>query len=219
MERSDDMRSLLDLVEADVPVEAGVEDTIFEAFKGWSTLSESYRYAGNCTGLAADDLHDMMDKARQVTYSTFVKAIGLDQLRELFADYGWGHQRGFVRMKTDPHITYYRSIFKGKHCYYVRESGIEYIFVDDDKPSAEMQVKPNRFTITADGAVIKGFSRGVFNGAKTPDSLKITWTSTPSSKAAETLTRMVRQSKLEEIILDDEPTSAENVIAQLKRFL
>jgi hypothetical protein len=168
----------------------------------------------------------MMDKARQITYRTFVKAVGLDSLRGIFADYSWGHHRGDLRMKNDPYVTYFRSVFNGEQCYYVRHSGIEYIFIDDkdevedaDAPAA-MPVSANDWSITGDGQLHRGLGRApTFYGTKTPTSLTINSTEQPSKNASLTMMRMIKQSKLETVTFADDEEPAKETLRWLNQFV
>jgi hypothetical protein len=189
-------------------------------------MCEGFQYIGNCTDRhSAPHLQDMMDAARQITYRTFVQAVGLDSMRDIFGDYSWGYQRGDLRMKNDPYVTYYRSTFDGRPCYYVRHSGIEYIFSEpkgDDEEASTIPISANRFSILGDGALLASIKNGAgatFYGTKTPNSLDVTTTSAPSAKAAMTLLRMIRQSKLETIQMDGEEEASKDVMRWLRKFI
>lgn len=194
--------------------------------KAFEIMCEGYRYVGNCTDKStAPHLADMMDQARPITFRTFVKAVGLESIRQIFGDYQWGHGKD-IRMKNDPYVTYFRSKFKGDPCYYVRHSGIEYIFVEEDalpKDSdgpATIPISPNQWSITGDGQLHRGLGRApTFYGTKTPTSLSITSTSEPSKNAAATLTRMIKQSKLEVLNVDDDEEAAKDTLKWLSQFL
>jgi hypothetical protein len=194
--------------------------------KAFEFMCEGYRYVGNCTdGTTEPHLADMMDQAKQITFRTFVKAVGLDSIRAIFGDYQWGHGKD-LRMKNDPYVTYYRSKYDGKPCYYVRHSGIEYIFVDedhldDDKDKAALiPISPNRWTIKGDGALLQGVHPpSIFDGTKTPDSLEISISSKPTKQAASTLMRLIKQSKLEMLTVDGEEEEAKETMKWLRQFV
>jgi hypothetical protein len=71
----------------------------------------------------------MVDAAIDVTYRTMLKHCpGL---------LDWAESLGYVRypsqgltLKNDWHVSYHRSKYRGRRCYYVRHSSIEYIFVE-----------------------------------------------------------------------------------------
>jgi len=193
--------------------------------RAFEVMCEGFRYVGNCTDKStAPHLQDMMDGARQITYRTFVKAVGLEALRSIFGDYSWGHRRGDIRMKNDPYVTYYRSMYDGKQCYYVRHSGIEYIFLDEDDTDSddapEIPVSANRWSIMGDGALLQGHvGRSTFYGTKTPTSLDITSTGSPSAKAAAKLATMIKQSKLEMVTFAGDEEPAKETLRWLSQFI
>lgn len=195
--------------------------------RAFEVMCEGYRYVGNCTDqTTAPHLQNMMDTAKQIGYRTFVKAVGLESLSAIFADYAWGHSRGNLRMRNDPYVNYFRSTFDGKPCYYVRHSGIEYIFVDEDslpkekKGDGTIPISPNHWSITGDGALHRGLGeRPTFHGTKTPTSLDISISSSPSKNAAATLTRMIKQSKLESLTVDGDEENARETVKWLSQFL
>ena len=188
-------------------------------------LAESdFRYVGNCSDQhCSDHLADMMEKAKEIRYSTFVAAVGLDNVRQVFADYAWGHQRHDIRMKNDPYVRYFKSTYDGAPCYYIRHSGIEYIFVPGDYEAGKQQmvpVKPNKFSIMPDGDLVKGHQgRSTFHGTKTPTSLTVFSSSEPTKQAALTMTRMIKQSKLEMINMDDNEEEAKETLRWLAKYL
>lgn len=194
--------------------------------RAYEVLCEGFRYIGNCTDRStAPHLENMMDQAKQITYRTFVKAVGLDSVRQIFGDYSWGYQRGDIRMKNDPYVTYYRSVFNGRPCYYVRHSAIEYIFVEEqaegELEEKSIPISPNRFSILGDGAIVQGVSDSgiVFDGTKTPTSLSVNTSRAPSAKAAKSLARMIRQSKLEVIECDGDEIPANEIMSWLRKFV
>jgi hypothetical protein len=67
--------------------------------------------------------HDMIDRAVSVTYRTFRKHChGLDE---------WAAERGYGRhlhISNDYAVSYNRSMYKGKVCYYLCWSGFEYLW-------------------------------------------------------------------------------------------
>lgn len=71
----------------------------------------------------------MVDQALDVTYETLQShCIGLDQ---------WAKQMGYestsrvgLTLKDDFAVSYHRSEYNGRRCYYVRHSAIEYIWTE-----------------------------------------------------------------------------------------
>lgn len=95
-----------------------------------SRYEQPYRYVGNCTNEhCADHLEDMMDNAREVSYATLAKAVGVDLLQEVFPSYDWNRRPRGLTLRKDWAVSYYKSTYDGVPCYYVDHSAIEYIFV------------------------------------------------------------------------------------------
>ena len=90
-----------------------------------------YRFVTDCVSLSAKDaqaLNEMCDNGRAISYATFRRNVDEEELRRLFPQYNWGHQRGGLRLSKDWHVGYYLSRFKGRPCAYLVHSAIEYIF-------------------------------------------------------------------------------------------
>ena len=72
-------------------------------------------YITNCVSGNAEDLQKMVDSAKSITYRTFTKYVKPFVLNELFPQYVKG-------------ILHIKGRYQGRHCVYVEQSGIEYIF-------------------------------------------------------------------------------------------
>ena len=90
-------------------------------------------YRINCTQLGSDsigDLQAMTDCARPISYDSFrreVSGADLDMLADQFG-YVKDPQRGGLSLRRDRMVEFFRSVYKGKPCFYMRHSAIEYIF-------------------------------------------------------------------------------------------
>lgn len=116
-------------------------------------FQNKYRYIGNCTNShMADGLEDMMDKAKEISYNALVAAVGREQLAHTFPDFDWSARPRNLTMRADYAVSYYKSWFKGMLCYYVRESGVEFIFCDETA-SKKSPRKNNTMVVTQDGKV------------------------------------------------------------------
>ena len=91
----------------------------------------NYYYATNCVNSGAKVIGRMVDQARKITYRTFMDKVGRDTVRMVypFDTYAWGRNEKGLRMKDDRHVRYYCSMYRGRPCYYVDHSSIEYVFV------------------------------------------------------------------------------------------
>lgn len=77
------------------------------------------------------DLFDMMDRARDVSFATFARRT---RWQSIAASLGCavGSQKG-LHLKDDYHVSFKRSTWRGRPCYYLDHSRIEYIFVAPDQ--------------------------------------------------------------------------------------
>ena len=73
----------------------------------------------------------MVDRAEEITYQTFRRTVGGESLDQFASNLGYdvGHERGGLRLCNDWHVSYHKSRYRGKPCYYLRHSGIEHIWV------------------------------------------------------------------------------------------
>lgn len=92
--------------------------------------SEKIQYRTCCVDSTAEAIHAMVDKAREVTYRTFRKHVPAAVMDEWASNQGYdvGHQRGGLRLRSDWHVSYHKSVYRGHNCWYIRHSAIEYIF-------------------------------------------------------------------------------------------
>lgn len=92
-----------------------------------------YRYLKNCTEVACGKelraLEEMIDGSIEISYRTFFKYCDLEYARTMLGYEKYACQG--LTLKGDWHITYHRSKFKGKRCYYLCHSSIEYIFIEE----------------------------------------------------------------------------------------
>ena len=88
-----------------------------------SFLPRKYKFVTDCIHAEGEDIHDMKDKARDVSYATMLRNCeGFGELAR-----NLGYSRDFPIMK-DWSVSYCKSMYRGVPCYYLRQSGIEYIF-------------------------------------------------------------------------------------------
>lgn len=94
------------------------------------TPRKRYQYHTNCVSSTAEAIDDMTENARGVTYETVRKHCeGLRQWAESLG-YSPASNRGCgLTLKDDYAVSFHKSRYEGKPCYYVRWSAIEYIWV------------------------------------------------------------------------------------------
>jgi hypothetical protein len=93
-------------------------------------MPDRYQYAQCCVDGEAEALTAMMDQATDVTYRTMFRHC-IDLL-------DWAKSHGYetdsrrgLTLRQDWAVSYHRSKFKGLRCYYLRWSGIEFIFLPE----------------------------------------------------------------------------------------
>ncbi len=87
------------------------------------------RFQTTCVSAYGPDIEKMTDAALQITRRTFLEHINRDDLAELEKSLGYEshHTRGLT-MAADYYVSYYRSKYCGRRCYYICWSAIEHIF-------------------------------------------------------------------------------------------
>jgi len=82
-----------------------------------------FQYLTCCVDAQGADIEAMVDVARDVTLAT---------VRKHCATAEWEKQQGYGRhfpLAKDWHVSYHKSVYLGKPCYYICHSAIEYIWV------------------------------------------------------------------------------------------
>jgi hypothetical protein len=88
-----------------------------------------FEYETCCVNSTAELIHAMVDRAIEVTYETVHKHC--QGLSEWAANMGYeASSRTGLTLKEDWAVSYYRSRYNGRPCYYVRHSAIEHIWLE-----------------------------------------------------------------------------------------
>ncbi len=88
-----------------------------------------YQFETTCIDSKAQWIWDMVDDAVDITYETMRKrVVGLDEWAK-YMGYELHASRGLT-LKDDAYVTYHRSRYRGKRCYYLIHSAIEYIWTE-----------------------------------------------------------------------------------------
>lgn len=85
-------------------------------------MNKQFIYETCCVNSTAEKIQDMVDNAIEITYRTFSKYVDIKSIEQQF---GYGN---YLRLKNDYHVSFHRSKYDGRLCYYMRHSGIEYIY-------------------------------------------------------------------------------------------
>lgn len=93
-----------------------------------------YRYITNCVNSTAKAINDMVyNNSREIAWRTFRKHVSIEDLQYLFPYYSYGGRDERLHIKDDWAVTFNKSTYKGKPCYYLVHSAIEYIFVEPEE--------------------------------------------------------------------------------------
>jgi hypothetical protein len=86
-----------------------------------------FRYATCCIEAKGEDITEMVDVAKDITYRA--------ALRHMTGLLDWARAHGYesrapgLTLKSDWAVSFHKSIYRGQPCYYLRWSGIEYIWL------------------------------------------------------------------------------------------
>jgi len=81
-------------------------------------------YLTCCINSTAELIGDMVDKSREITLATFLRHVSRADIYSVLDGYG-----KHFSINRDWHVSYYKSKYDGKSCYYIVHSAIEYVFV------------------------------------------------------------------------------------------
>lgn len=96
---------------------------------------DKFRFRFNCVSApggdsAGDHINEMKRNSLNIARSTFLRKIDRKEMKDIELSLGYfsNHKKGLV-MKNDWHVSYWKSNYNGKPCYYFQHSGIEYVFL------------------------------------------------------------------------------------------
>lgn len=120
----------------------GAPGSLSEAF---AQEAKPFRFVTCCVNADGQDIMDMVDQAKSISYQTFFSNVPLSEVFQsgIAGIYYWtpaqclagGIDYEEVRgnypltMKKDWHISYHKSVYQGRPCLYFVHSAIEYVFV------------------------------------------------------------------------------------------
>lgn len=95
-----------------------------------------YAYVMSCIDSTYEDMQALQASEKDVSRATFAKAIGKSQWADIQASLGYDRHFPIAR---DWHVGYYKGVFRGVPCYFLRHSRIEHIYTlnGDLGPSLE----------------------------------------------------------------------------------
>ena len=90
------------------------------------------RYIGDCVSLGGPGITQMVDDAIDISYRTFRRQVGGKEVDHWASRYGYEkHPSQGLTLPADWHVSYHRSKWQGKRCYYLRWSAYEHVWVDN----------------------------------------------------------------------------------------
>ena len=87
-----------------------------------------FAYETCCVNSTAELITDMVERAREVTLTTLRRhCAGLVEWEKCQL-YATGNRRGGLRLAKDYAVSFFKSVYNGKPCYFIKHSAIEYIW-------------------------------------------------------------------------------------------
>ena len=77
-----------------------------------------------CVNAKANDIQAMVDQAKEVPFTVLARHCEIEDFER---EMGYGP---WLRMENDYAVSYYKSTYQGRPCYFVDHSAIEYVFTD-----------------------------------------------------------------------------------------
>ena len=88
---------------------------------------KTFHFETCCINAKGNDIREMVDQSRDLTYRTFFRYVSIEEVLELFPVYERTVRTGLT-IKKDYCIQYSKSKYQDRPCYYLTHSAIEYIF-------------------------------------------------------------------------------------------
>lgn len=84
-------------------------------------------YIGDCVRLPKEFLDSLDEVSKPISYSTFVKNVGLAWLEDIFPFYAWGRDKG-LKLKNDYAVYFEKARVKNVLYYIAYHSQIHHVF-------------------------------------------------------------------------------------------
>lgn len=96
----------------------------------------NYKYVFNCVACpnpncTSEELDSLIDRMREITVSTFKRALGSELINELRAQFGMqrGGSKTGVTREGDYHVRFFTVLHRSKKAYVMVHSAIEYVYL------------------------------------------------------------------------------------------
>jgi hypothetical protein len=93
-------------------------------------INKSYKYETCCVNAKGEDISEMTASSIDITYRTFFRHVDLQEAIEALGNFYERDPRRGLTLKDDWHVAYCKGKYRGKPCYYLVHSGIEYIWIE-----------------------------------------------------------------------------------------
>jgi hypothetical protein len=185
---------------------------------------KQYTYEISCVQADPDDIDEMVDGAKPVSYKEFVANCA--EIEEMATGLGYeahGSRKGLT-LNRDAAVSFFKSTYQGKPCYFMVHSQIDYIWVLEGATSVEQDVEQ-------DDEVEHGFHAAFLRTARptqqkidlltkqmglTPEQIELCIQTDPSPNQSEFVTCLARWLSKKLIHL---PEDSEHLNSQFKTFL
>lgn len=81
-------------------------------------------YLTCCVHSTAEKIDAMTEQGKEISCSTFLKNVNIN-----VEDFGYVKSGKGLKLKDDRCVSFFKSIYEGRPCYYMCHSLIEYIYV------------------------------------------------------------------------------------------
>jgi hypothetical protein len=93
-------------------------------------MNPAFAFRTTCINSTGDAIREMIERSTQISYRTFRRYVSIKEVSEMlgYRRAGERHYRGRLTLNKDWAASYYKGEYLGQPCYFVRWSGIEYIW-------------------------------------------------------------------------------------------
>jgi len=100
-------------------------------------MTKNYYYETCCVYSTAEAIISMVDQAREITWRTFLQYVPVEETQRIFPMYSYrgelynkvaGWATFPMHIKNDYVVSFHKSRYEGRRCYYIDHNRIEYIF-------------------------------------------------------------------------------------------
>jgi len=92
---------------------------------------KKFHFEIRCVEAKGTDIEEMVDQSRTITYRTFFSHVSLDEVVSLFLGIYTKHgnlYQNYFTIKRDGGVSYFKSRYQNRRCYYLTWSAIEFVF-------------------------------------------------------------------------------------------